>query len=65
MSNQILGVNSNLLLGHTAGTEISFTGVASGAESIEAGWSQDSSDVAGGRGITACLLYTSPSPRDS
>ena len=53
MSNQILGVNSNLLLGLTSGNKVNFTGVASGAESIEEAWSQDSSDVAGGRGVIA------------
>ena len=53
MSNQILGVNSNLLLGVTSGNKVNFTGVASGAEAIEEAWTQDSSDVAGGRGITA------------
>ena len=53
MSNQILGINTHLLLNHTGESPVSFTGVASGADSITNPKSLDSADVAGGRGITA------------
>ena len=53
MSNQVLGVNSHLVLNHAGEDPVVFTGVASGADSITNPKSLDSADVAGGRGITA------------
>ena len=51
MSTQQLGVNSHLLLGPTPVNKTSFTGYASGADAITAGFSQSAAATAGGRGI--------------